>query len=673
MMLKFLYLNPLKLGFFLTLGTSFAIVLSASHQLLAEMSAWHLEPGLLVSLGLSLIAFLFFLDGRKAQWIMGIGLVTATIVSLVYLYTMPARAYFVLCLLMLSAYLLPGVVTRDRWHPDVFRHDLLKSMLLMTGLNWILVQLFRVTADTTAQAWVVFSTWLCLLFSFMDRYFMGKAWRRGSLWILGGILALGIVPVFMSQSYLVAASRLSMLGLLACVPTFRFRNGARRRITTVMEGLFFHPEGVIITSFIWFCLIGTILLGFPFRGVEGGGIALIDAAFMAVSAVCVTGLAVLDVVKDFSLSDQIILLVLVQVGGLGIMTLSSLALFLMGQRMSVAQEATLIGVIGQKKVKTEMRQTLARVLLFTFLVEAAGAFVLTLAFAKAGETWTMAVWKGVFTAISAFCNAGFALESANLLPWQNHPLVLHTVAALIIVGGLSPAFVMAMPRMGRDGPVPIQYKLVLIATAALLFGGTALLLALEWNASLKGLSIADKIHNAWFQSVTTRTAGFNSVDMTAVTQPSAYIMMMLMFVGGSPGGTSGGIKTTTFMVLVFTAANIVRGRPEVIMFGRHLKHTTVYRAFTVTLLAMAVATVAFLLLMLSQPINSEKLLFEVISALGTVGLSLGITSQLDAFGKAVIMACMFLGRIGALSVFIFMLEQPVRKRWTLPSEDVVVS
>jgi trk system potassium uptake protein TrkH len=213
----------------------------------------------------------------------------------------------------------------------------------------------------------------------------------------------------------------------------------------------------------------------------------------------------------------------------------------------------------------------------------------------------------------------------------------------------------------------------LIATVGLLVGGTAILLGLEWNASFKHLSIIDKFHNAWFQSVTTRTAGFNSVDMTTLNEASIYVMIALMFVGGSPGGTSGGIKTTTFMILIFTASNIIRGRTELQIFGRHLKHTTVYRAFTVTLLAMAVAMVAFLLLVLTQAIDNEKLLFEVISALGTVGLSLNVTPQLDAFGKVVIMACMFLGRVGALSVFIFMLEQPTRTRWTLPSEDVVVS
>ncbi|HYX31730.1 MAG TPA: potassium transporter TrkG [Oligoflexus sp.] len=672
-MLKFLYLNPLKLGYFLTLGTSFAIVLSAGHQQLDQGHQWHMEPGLLVSLGLSLISFLFFVDGRKAQWLMGAGLVSATVVSLFYLFMMPARAYFVLCLLMLSAYLLSGVVTRERCRPDIFRHDIIKSVLLMTALNWMLVQLFRVTDDTTAQTWLVFSTWLCLLFSIIDRFFTGKIVKKETLWLAAGAVCIGIVPLFMSEDYLVAASRMTLLGLLACAPTFRFRHGVRRRFTRLVEGLFFHPDGVVITFFIGFCAIGTLALAFPFRGAEGGGIALIDAAFTAVSAVCVTGLTVLDTVKDFSRIDQVIILILIQIGGLGIMTLSSLALFLMGQRMSVTQEAALVGVIGQKKLKTEVRHTLGRILLFTLLVEMVGAFVLTMAFAKAGQPWTVSLWKGVFTAIAAFCNAGFALESANLIPWQNHPLVLHTVAALIIIGGLSPAFVMAMPRLGREGPIPIQYRLVLIATVALLLGGTVILLGTEWSASLKDLSVIDKFHNSWFLSVSTRTAGFNATDMSTLSKPSIYVIMLLMFVGGSPGGTAGGIKTTTFMVLIFTAANIIRGRLEVTMFGRHLKHTTVYRAFTVTLLAMGVATLAFLLLILSQPLASEPLLFEVISALATTGLSLGITPQLDSFGKIVIMACMFFGRVGALSIFIFMLEQPIRPRWTLPSEDVVVS
>jgi trk system potassium uptake protein TrkH len=672
-MLKFLYLNPLKLGFFLTLGTSFAIVLSASHQLMPTLGTG-LEPGLLVSVGLSLLGFLFFIDGRKAQWLMAFGLLSATVVSLFYLYLMPARAYFVLCLLMLSAYLLPGVVTTVRWRPDAFRHDLLKSMLLMTACNWILVQLFRVTADTAAQAWLVFSTWLCLIFSFMDRYYNRLAWRRGSLFLLAGALVIGILPVFLLRTeYLVSASRLSFLGLLACATTFRYQTGLRRRFTKIMEGLFFHPEGVVITFFLWFCIIGTLLLAVPFRGVAGGGIALIDAAFTAVSSVCITGLMVLNLATDFSRVDQVIILILIQIGGLGIMTLSSLALFLMGQRMSVTQEATLASVIGQRKLKSEMRHTLARVLVFTLLVEAVGAVILTLGYLQSGQPWGTAIWKGVFTAISAFCNAGVTLESGNVMLFQEKPLFLHTVAALIIIGGLSPAFVMAIPRLGREGPVPIQYKLVLIATFSLLFGGMFILLGLEWNGSFQDLSVADKIHNAWFHSVTTRTAGFSTVDISSMNQASLYVMMLLMFIGGSPGGTSGGIKTTTFMVLVYTAVNIIRGRQEVQILGRHLRHSTVYRAMTVTFLAASVVILAFLILVMSQPLDSQKLLFEVFAAVGTAGLSLGVTPQLDAFGKAVIMACMFLGRVGPLSVFIFMLEQPTRSRWTLPSEDVVVT
>jgi trk system potassium uptake protein len=673
-MLKILRLNPLKLGYFLTLGTSFAVILSANHAMPAvDLRPGVLDPGLLVSLGLSCVAFLFFFDGRKAQWLMGFGLVCATGVSLYTLKAMPSRSFIVLCLLLLSAYLLPRIADNDRQHPADFRQNMLKSMVWMTLFNWALVHVFRITAGTTAQGCLIFSAWLCVMFSVIDRYFSGGLRQIGLVWSLLSLLTISFLPTLLQGPYLMEASRLSILGPIVCLPNFRFRNGLRRRITAMVEGLFFHPEGVVLIFFLAFCALGTLLLSLPLRNVEAGGIALIDAAFTAVSAVCVTGLSVLDTAKDFSRWDQFIILILIQVGGLGIMTLSSLAIFLMGQRMSLTQEATLYGVIGQKKLKNEMRHTLARVLIFTFVVEALGAMILTWAFSSTAQTWYEALWKGVFTAISAFCNAGFALESNNLMPWQNSPVVLHTVATLIIIGGLSPAFVMALPRLGRDGPVPLQFKLILIANVVLLFGGAFLLLGLEWNGSLQTLSLSDKIHNAWFQSVTTRTAGFNSIDMASLDKPAIYIMMVLMVIGGSPGGTAGGIKTTTFMVLVFTAINIIRGRQEVLIFGRHLRHSTVYKALTATLLALATGLCGFLLLAATQTIETEKMLFEVISALGTVGLSLGVTANFDAFGKFILMMCMFLGRVGPLSVLIFMLEQPVRTRWTLPSEDVSVA
>ncbi len=673
-MYKILRLHPLKLGFFLTLGTSFAILLS-SNQHLSTLATknWFLEPRLITSLSLLLLSFLFFINARRTQWLMGYGLIAAAIVCLVYLHQTPSRAYVVLCLLFLSAYLLPGIVMNEVMRPITFRHNLLQSVLVMTSFNWFLVHPFHITSDSFAQACLVFSSWLCLLLGFVDRFYSQHLRKPGTLWLILGIFGIGIMPWLESQSYLLTASQWSLCGPIAAFMGYGLRISLRQKLQSWIENLFFHPEGVVITFFIWFCLIGSALLALPASSSSTEGITFIDAAFTAVSAVCVTGLNVLDTGKDFSVFGQVVILLLIQIGGLGIMTLSSLALFIMGERLSVQQEKALAGVFGQKKIKTEMRQTLIRVLLLTFLCEGIGGLILSYSFWDQSTTLGSALWKGFFSAISAFCNAGFALESTNFIPWQTNPLVLHVVALLIILGGLSPAFLMALPRLGRDGPISIQHKLIIVANILLLGLGTLFIMGFEWSGSLQHLSILDKLHNAWFQSATTRTAGFNSVDMVSLGKPTIYIMMILMFIGGSPGGTAGGIKTTTFMILLYTIVNIIRGRSEVIIMKRHLKHTTVFRAITITLMGFLAGGFGFICLIASQHLDSEKLLFEVISAVGTVGLSLGVTPSLDGFGKFVIMSCMFLGRVGALSIFLFMLEQPTQRRWSLPSEDVVVS
>jgi trk system potassium uptake protein TrkH len=316
--------------------------------------------------------------------------------------------------------------------------------------------------------------------------------------------------------------------------------------------------------------------------------------------------------------------------------------------------------------------SLHRLLLFTFAAEGAGALALTLFHLHAGRALWDAVWLGVFTAVSAFCNAGFALASNSLVSHQQDPFVLHTVAALIVAGGLSPATCAFLPALSRGRAVPVEHKIAVAATAVLLVSGTLVFLALEWNHTLANLSAWDRVHNAWFQSVTTRTAGFNSVDVALLRPATTSLVLALMFIGGSPGGTAGGVKTTTAVVLLLAVVSAVRGRWSAAAFGRKLSHRTVYKAASIVTLGILSLASALFAIQLTQSMDSGVALFEVVSALGTVGLSTGGTAQLDTVGKLIIMACMFAGRVGPLSLFLFLGARSSVEHWELVEEDVAV-
>jgi trk system potassium uptake protein TrkH len=280
---------------------------------------------------------------------------------------------------------------------------------------------------------------------------------------------------------------------------------------------------------------------------------------MAVSAACVTGLAVLDISKDFTFTGQLILVILVQIGGLGIMFLSSLALLFVGQKLSLKQEATLMSVFGAR-LRGEVKFVLRRILAMAFSIEALGIFILTAHFAKQGSDFGDALWKGTFLAISAFCNAGFFIHTQNLIPFAQDPLVLQVVGWLIVLGGLSPGFIFAFPTLWKKSRnISLQFRFIAVATIFLLTFGTLMLAGLEWNRTLAPFGFWDKLNNAWFHSVTARTAGFNSIDLSQTSPASQVILILLMFIGGAPGSTAGGVKVTTFMVIVFTVWSTTLG------------------------------------------------------------------------------------------------------------------
>ena len=469
-------------------------------------------------------------------------------------------------------------------------------------------------------------------------------WVSASLLITAVVL--GLLPIGHVRLAALTAGLLTVLAL----PKER---AATDRHEQWWETLINHPARVLLSTFLGLCFMGTVLLLLP--GATAQGIGLVDAAFTSVSAVCVTGLIVLDTPRAFTPFGHALILLLIQLGGLGIMTITTVALHVMGRRLSLRQERlmTMMTDTGHH----DLLASLITVLRFTFVIEALGALLLTAFFYQTGDLFWTALWRGTFTAVSAFCNAGFALQSDSLIPYQANPAILHVVALLIIAGGLAPATCLYIPQWLTGRRIPITMLLALAATVVLLAAGTVLVLVFEWQGILAGLPVVDRFHNAWFQSVTLRTAGFNSVDIAEVAGPAFLMMILWMFIGGCPGGTAGGVKTTTIAVLALTFWASITGRGEVIIRDRRITQGTIYRAVTIVTSGMLLWIVLLLMLEVTQQVPVRDLIFELTSAMGTVGLSTGATARLDGIGKIIIMVAMFFGRIGPMTLFMLLSEE----------------
>lgn len=431
-----------------------------------------------------------------------------------------------------------------------------------------------------------------------------------------------------------------------------------------------HPGRILFTTFFFLCMLGSLLLAIP-ASTEKGTIEFIDAVFTSVSAVCVTGLIVLDTPNDFNLIGQMFILLLIQLGGLGIMSITTVALHAMGRRISLKHERLLISMTETSH--QDLIRSLATILKFTFVAEGVGVLFLTMSFYLTGDPFSQALWRGVFTAVSAFCNAGFALQSDSLMAYQTNPLVLHTVAGLIVFGGMAPATSLVVPKWVMGKSIPIPARIALITSVVLLITGTFFVLIFEWDGVLAGLSMVDKIQNAWFQSVTLRTAGFNSVDIGAILSPTFLVMITFMFIGGSPGGTAGGVKTTTIGILAMTFWSNVANQNQIITQNRRIHSGTIYRAVTVFVSGAAVWFLVVLMLAVTQEISARDLIFEATSALGTVGLSTGATPLLDEIGKVIIIIAMFVGRIGPVTLFMLLNDEQEVSDARYPVESVSIT
>jgi trk system potassium uptake protein TrkH len=474
-----------------------------------------------------------------------------------------------------------------------------------------------------------------------------RAGRR-SPWIIAvpvaaSLLAAGTAPAAMLS--LLAVAQLALLLVLL---------GQQQSTLEVLRDFYRRPSWLIFASFASVIVIGTVLLTFPAASAGPTPVSPLDALFTATSATCVTGLIVLDTPNDLSLLGQGIVLALIQVGGLGIMVVSTFATLLLGGSLGLRGEQALSEMLDLGTASTAYRLT-RFIVLSTLAVEGAGALLLTFFFWGQDGVAGLggAIWRGVFHAVSAFCNAGFALQTDSLVSLQGSTGAVLVFAALIVLGGLGFGVLSALlARLGgrRGNPVSTQVKVVLAISAVLVVAGFALYALLEWNRTLAGLGVGGKLANALFQSVTLRTAGFNSVDFAALAPATVLFMMLFMFIGASPGSTGGGIKTTTLAVLLAALRSTVKPQEPVRLFDREIPEDVVFRSLAIVVISVLLVACGLFALLLCESQPFLTLAFEVVSAFGTVGLSLGATAQLGPVGKLFIIVVMFAGRIGPLTL-----------------------
>lgn len=441
------------------------------------------------------------------------------------------------------------------------------------------------------------------------------------------------------------------------------------------------PLRLLIGSFLLLILAGTVLLKLPAATPPGQPITWTDALFTATSASCITGLAVRDTGADFTVFGQLVILGLIQAGGLGVMTFSLFILALFRGKVTLVQrslfEHTLAGSGG-----AHLWPVLRLVFVFTFATEAAGALLLFMRWLPemgAGQ----AAYNAVFHAVSAFCNAGFGLRPDSLTAWRGDPWVVLPVSALIVLGGLGFFTVYEVIRSRRSGlRLSVHSRLALTVSAALILAGTVMIWLLETRRGFSGMGLSEQALAAFFQSVTSRTAGFNTVDLGRLAPGTLFVMILLMFVGGSPGSCAGGVKTTTLGVLALAALTRLRGRVHVNVFRRTLGPVTVRNTLTIALASAAgVLPALFALLRLQAPggtIEHEHslfidYLFETVSALATVGLSTGITGDLTPASRLLVALLMFCGRLGPLALANSLAPgRGALRDWQHPEEEVMV-
>ncbi|WP_295789957.1 TrkH family potassium uptake protein [uncultured Microbacterium sp.] len=434
------------------------------------------------------------------------------------------------------------------------------------------------------------------------------------------------------------------------------------------------PGRVIALSFGAVLVLGTALLSLP-AATQGRSATFMEALFTATSALCVTGHIVVDTPTFWSPFGQVVIMVLIQIGGFGVMSLATLLGLLVARRLGLRTRLTAVSETHTVAVG-DVRRVLLGVAVIALLTEVVVATMLAGRFWLGyGEPFGRALWLGVFHAVSSFNNAGFALFSDSLISFATDPLVCLPICVAIILGGLGFPVIMELWRQYR---FPRRWTLntvtVLVGSAVLLVAGTIALTALEWSnpATLGAMDPAGRLLAGFTMSVMPRTAGFNSIDVSQMLPESWFVTDILMFIGGGPAGTAGGVKITTFAVLLFIVLAELRGDTAVNMFGKRLPRSTHREALTVALLSVALVVGSTLAIMLLSPFGFDRVFFEVVSAFATVGLSTGITADLPALAQLILIVLMFIGRLGPVLLGAALALTREKRMYELPKERPII-
>lgn len=432
---------------------------------------------------------------------------------------------------------------------------------------------------------------------------------------------------------------------------------------------------MVLLAFVTVIAAGTTLLSLPASHAPGRSTSLLDAVFTATSAVCVTGLVVVDTATHWSAFGQVVILALIQIGGFGVMTLGSLVALFLSRRLGVRlrmRARTEAGAVSLGDVKRLIKV----VAVVTVVVEAVAAIALTLEFARTSELgWRDSAWHGVFHSVSAFNNAGFSLNSDSLVGFVHNWWVIGTIAATVVVGGLGfPVIIDVWDRRLHPRVWSLHTKITVSTSVFLLLSGLFGVLLFEWSneATIGEFALHEKVLAAGFHSVNTRTAGFNSVDVAAMNETTLFASDGLMLIGGGSASTAGGIKVTTFVLLAFVIWAEVRGRRDVEAFDRRIETNLQRQALSVALIAVGVVVLGTLGVVAFSGVELSAGLFEVTSAFGTVGLSTGITPTLDAASQVVLIALMLIGRVGPLTFGAALVLASHPRRYRRPSEGLMI-
>ena len=435
-----------------------------------------------------------------------------------------------------------------------------------------------------------------------------------------------------------------------------------------------NPAQLIIVSFASIILIGSFMLYLPYSTVGNKGIRYIDALFTSTSAVCVTGLVVVDTGTKFSIIGQIFILLLIQAGGLGIMTIAAFIQVSLGSQMSLYGRFSTAALLDQSNLKN-LYTIIKSIVAITFVVESLGILMFYPYFYNLFHISGKAIYYSIFHSVSAFCNAGFSLFNTSFMNAIGNIWVNFVLMFLIVTGGLGFTVLLNLSKRviyGEKERITVQTRLVLISTSFFIVIGAILFFLFERNYILKNHSPVEKFLASLFQSITTRTAGFNTVNTSNLRPITLFVMSIFMFIGASPGSTGGGIKTTTVFILFLSIITILRDQRFNTIFKRRIPYQVVNRAFAILVSAIVLVITAIILLGLTQSAHFISLYFEAISAFGTVGLSAGVTPNLTDFGKIIIIITMFAGRIGPLTLVLAIRNVQTTRLVTYPEERVMV-